>query len=170
MHWTWLVVLLAVAACDAPPERRVGGDDFLPRRNVRQDLTSQPAAVAPLYRCLEGRDGRAPVRGVLRQELRAGPPGYGESPGTDRRDTILVLETPLATRDCTDTSSFAPPPMLRLEHRMQLLDAPREVLGRLGDTVTVFGAPEPQTFGWHYTPVLLRVDSIPELRRAGRGR
>jgi hypothetical protein len=99
---------------------------------------------------------------VLRQEVHLGPPGYGESPSEDRRDTIIVIVPPRPVPVCPGPDS-ATRTMLRVAD-LQLLNVPHSILAASGREVTAYGTLEEATWGWHYTPILLRVDSIPVLR------
>ena len=114
--------------------------------------------------------GRVALRGVVRREIRLGPPGYGETPATDRRDTIAVLILPAPISLCADSALHAPgePPVR--DKRVALRTVPREILSLEGETVIVYGLLGEATFAWEYGPLVMRVDSVPAARVPARGR
>jgi len=113
--------------------------------------------------CLHQLPARVVARGRLRKEVHLGPPGYGETPEQDRRDTILVLVVSHPIPVCADPERGDTAGAV-LAQALQLVYAPRNGLEHIGETVMVFGGLEEAVFGWHYTNVVLHVDSIPQLR------
>lgn len=104
--------------------------------------------------------------GRLRSEEKWGPPGYGETPDQDRRVTIYVLELDRPEVVCADPALEQ---NSRGESRVSRLQVtgrvdPEKLEASVGRRLTVWGALVHQAWGSDYTPVLIRVDSIPELR------
>jgi hypothetical protein len=134
----------------AGPEIRAPGD------------TQSYATTAAGAPCVRQWPARVQLRGVLDREVHLGPPGYGETPEQDSRDTIAVLALPVTLHVSQDSSAQSGGANCLEVVRLQLVGHPRSALDRLGDTMTVFGTLEERAWGWHYTPVILRVDSIPK--------
>ena len=137
---------------------------------VPRDLSLAPAATTPERalvtspsgdpaRCAQVWPARVAVRGRLQQEVDAGPPGYGETPRQDRRDTLLVLVLPAPLAVCVDSVDRPDRPAVVQVSRIQLGRSP--VRAPIGTVVIVYGALAPRTWGGHRTPVVLEVDSIP---------
>jgi hypothetical protein len=160
------LILLATSACKA--ER--SGDE--------RDLTLLPsdsAAGVPRTRSLPSRPdcvSQAPqhvsLRGTVQREVRLGPPGYGETPARDRRDTILVLVAARAVPVCSDPEIDSEAPAIIRAGRLQLVGRLDPRRYAVGDTVVVYGRFGQASYGWHYTPVVLYVDSIPAGRSSPR--
>ncbi len=109
---------------------------------------------------------RTSIRGVARQEVFPGPPGYGETPSLDSPDTVVVLTLRTAIRFCVEGPYRNAASEVQTLRKVQLAWNPRLLSEVVGEEVTVFGRPFAAVFGWHHTPVLIRVDSI----QGGRGR
>src|SRR5258708_6462662 len=54
--------------------------------------------------CLPVQPSKLWLSGTLKQEVRLGPPGYGETPERDEKDTILVLHLDAPVRVCADNT------------------------------------------------------------------
>ena len=129
-----------------------------------------PAASQPIRRphtpdCVSVWPERVELRGTISVEVHPGPPGYGETPAEDRRDSIVVLtiSAPLAVcGDSNATNSFPPVKTARF----QVTGNAHEALSHAGRHVTVYGSLTPAVWGWHYLKVILEADSIPELAPA----
>ena len=108
--------------------------------------------------------GRTALRGVVHREIELGPPGYGETPATDRRDTIAVilLPAPLVLGPDSAAHGVAEPPVRTA--RVALRRVPRGILSLVDAEVTVYGRLEESVFVWEYGPLILRADSVPALR------
>ena len=108
--------------------------------------------------------GQTQLRGVLRKEVHLGPPGYGENPATDERDTVvaLILPTPIAL--CRDSVSGKPRQAPLVERRISLWHVTESALDAAGETVTVYGFLHEAAYAHEFGPIVLQVDSVPDLR------
>jgi hypothetical protein len=106
------------------------------------------------------------LSGVLAAEEHFGPPGYGETPGHDRRVRILIVKLQAPVTVCADTSSVAPQPLLKDAVSMQLTEVTTipDLERLLGDQVEVYGTLRRRVWGGDYTEALVRVDSITKWR------
>ena len=116
--------------------------------------------------CLELEPAGVAIQGQLLTEIHLGPPGYGETPASDERHTIVVIAVKAPLRVCADTAAAAAPrPGQSAEiTRFQLQSASTAVWSHIGETVTAYGVLQVRELGAHFTPILLWVDSIPGLR------
>src|SRR6266571_6046291 len=114
-------------------------------------------------RCLRQMPARVVARGRIRKDVHLGPPGYGETPDQDKRDTILVLVLPGPIPVCADPEHGDTEAVVHTS-ALQLVNVPRNALEHVGEAVTVYGRLEEAVFGWHFTSVVLHVDSIPALQ------
>ena len=124
--------------------------------------TGQPVQRPHAPDCVGLWPERVQLHGTISVEVHPGPPGYGETPARDRRDSIVVLTiaAPLAVcRDSNVTNSVRPVKTARF----QVTGYAHEALSHPGRHVTVFGSLTPAVWGWHYLKVILEADSIPEL-------
>jgi len=103
------------------------------------------------------------LTGVLRLEVHLGPPGYGETPARDERDTILVLELPSPIPVCPDFGQNSRDSVAHIR-RLQLTGRALDGFKALGTRVTVYGSLSRAALGSDFLPVGLSADSIPELR------
>lgn len=124
--------------------------------------------------CLPLLPARVELDGSPQLQTFAGPPGYGETPARDEIDSVVVLSLDSAITICADAGgrfSAAAHPETRATV-VQLLRAPRAVLGRLGYPARVYGRLGYAELGPHFTEVVCYVDSIPtpgtERRRAAQ--
>ena len=165
------MALLLIGACTARPENDsrdlerppARGPVFeVPQRHVvsalRHDSSGRP--------CVGLDPAGSVIRGALRLEVHLGPPGYGETPTRDERDTVTVLVLPTPLRVCGDTAATnavgrAGSTELR---RFQLVGVPKEIWANVNDTVIAYGVLRLREMGWHFTPVVFWVDSIPDLK------
>lgn len=101
------------------------------------------------------------LTGRVQREVKLGPPGYGDTPARDKRDTILVLRLDEPISACPDTALKPRSSKVSVVADVQLtghVDPNRmPVEGR----VTVYGTVQRAELAWHYMPVIMRVDSIP---------
>lgn len=97
-------VLRLVVACERKPQPS-GADLRLATQQPRMLATrEQPQSATMLPSgCLT--PGKIRLRGALRSELHLGPPGYGESPAIDERDTVIALILPMPITLCRDSVS-----------------------------------------------------------------
>ena len=140
------------------------------RSDPERDLTLLPAppANAGLHRtarparsdCVEQLPQRVALTGTVQREVRLGPPGYGETPAQDRRDTILVLTPARPIPVCNDPEIDAGGPSVITAGHLRLLGKLDPHRYAPGATLTVYGGFGQTVFGWHYTPVVFHVDSV----------
>ena len=100
----------------------------------------------------------------MAREVHLGPPGYGENPKTDERDTIFVLVLTDSIRVCPDPNVSRDMQAASVT-KIQLLRPPVAVQQGVGAEVSVFGMLERAVLGAHFLPVLMRVDSISGLQQ-----
>jgi hypothetical protein len=155
----------AILACpgagrDIQQRRHIAFLKTLPPDSAPLDTTLQ--SMADTTRCLRQMPARVVARGQLRKEVHLGPPGYGETPQQDERDTIVVLVLPRPISVCVDPHSGDTSAVIHAT-ALQLIYPPRNVLDRIGEEFTVYGRLEEAVWGWHFTNVVLHVDSIPDL-------
>lgn len=166
------LLLAVVMACQAKPG---------PRHDIPTVPQPPAGAAVPVPTAAIGRDhaGRAcyvldskahiALTGRLAEEEHLGPPGYGETPSRDLRDTIpvLVLARPLHT--CPLDVPYAEGDSTGLwVDRIELRHVSWSARSQLGRRVTVYGTLASQTWGSDYLPVELYVDSVPDLRAVPR--
>ena len=170
MVWAAVAAVAALLACSPREEARDRDIELSPQPSPFASTTPRPADTvrfgsdAAGGQCFRLVPARHALTGVLRREMHLGPPGYGETPAEDAQDTIVVLELPTELPVCADTAGGLPDSPVVRSQRLQLVGRVGAVRGRRGDTVTVYGRLEQRTWGWHYTPLVLLVDSIPALR------
>lgn len=101
---------------------------------------------------------RVRIVGLLSEELRFGPPGYGETPKEDVRTMIpmLVLSSPVSV----SAEGGGDRDVVEIE-KIQLL-LPKGIEGDkyVGETVEVGGVLFYAESGQHYTPVVMSVESM----------
>jgi hypothetical protein len=103
------------------------------------------------------------LSGVLKVEEHRGPPGYGETPKLDTRDTVVVLVVDQPVAACGD-SSLGPDASATVNAtRFQLGRVSRDLIGKGGTSVTVFGELRHRVWGFQRTQIVIDVDSIPAL-------
>lgn len=119
-------------------------------------------STADTARCLHQIPAHVVAEGRLGKEVHLGPPGYGETPNQDERDTILVLVLPHPIPVCADPEHGDTVAVVHAA-KLQLMYVTRDALNHVGEDLVVFGQLEEAVFGWHFTDVILHVDSIPSL-------
>lgn len=167
MTQRWLLLLLACTygtGCDASPR---AADDMTatrgpaPSRALALRQSSESDSVA----CVSPWPAQVRLSGVVREEQRYGPPGYGETPTKDERVSVLVMQLAKPIDVCADTTPGDAHPVITGVRVLQLtgkLD-PASVRRLAGSTLHVFGTLQRRAWGSDYTDVLIRVDSIPGL-------
>ncbi len=160
-----LVTSAALLSCKGQSTHERRDMTFLPPREIVQGPidTGTLQSTQDTTHCLRQMPARVVAQGRIRKEVHAGPPGYGETPDQDERDTILVLVLPGPIPVCADPAHGDTVAVVHAS-ALQLVYVPRNALEHLGEAVTVYGRLEEAVFGWHFTSVVLHVDSIPELR------
>ena len=166
MRIAGLILLMALVPGCRPQSQPARSDSLalLPPGDGQPSVSplGQPSSRAG--ECVSPGMASVSVRGELRREVHLGPPGYGETPKKDARDTIVVLVLPSPLAVCVDAQSGADTATIYRATELQLRGASRTVLDHLGSTVTAFGRLSEAVWGWEYTRIVLRTDSIPELR------
>lgn len=161
----WLAVVLA-AACSG-----TSSDQDQPQSALKAPQAESPRETRvgdSTESCVSPARGQVRLSGIIREEHRLGPPGYGETPKRDQKITILVLHLPQGLDVCADTSADDPRPAVRAVTELQVtgrLD-PSRIKPHLGRPITVYGNLYYQSWGTDYTQMLIRVDSIPGIYAA----
>jgi len=106
------------------------------------------------------------LSGILQRRIHLGPPGYGETPVIDTRDTswVVRMSSPLPACNAEDPSADS------ARREVQLVAPPEDVWRLERIPFTVYGRLDRATFGWHRTPYVIVVDSIPALNALAGGR
>jgi hypothetical protein len=99
--------------------------------------------------------------GSVRQEARLGPPGYGETPTRDKRDTIFVLRLDSPITVCGDTTLKPKQASIDSVIEVQLTGHVEGIDFRRGGKITVEGTISRAELPWHYLPVVFGVDRVP---------
>ena len=171
LQWEPALALVLIGACTTRPESDPRDLERPPARGPVFEAPPRHVVSAPRHDC-SGRPcvGLDPagsvIRGVVRLEVHLGPPGYGETPARDERDTVTVLALPTPLRVCGDTAgtnALEQAGSMELR-RFQLVRVPKEIWANVNDTVTAYGVLRLREMGWHFTPVVFWVDSIPDLK------
>ena len=162
-----LIVLAVLAASCSDSPQRDSSVELVPRGNAEaQDAAAaaqQSLQVSADSACLPLHPQRVALTGVLRREVHLGPPGYGETPAEDERDTILVIELPRAIAVCPDLAQTRHDSVVHVR-KLQVTGRAGEGFGALGLSVTVFGTLSRAVWGTDFLPAGIRADSVPALR------
>src|ERR1044071_1778577 len=130
----FICALILTTSCNQPPREpadlrlAVQQSTRTPSIELRPQARMQPSG------CLS--PGSIRLRGVLRKELHAGPPGYGENPATDERDTVVALVLPAPVALCRDSVSGKPREAPLVGRRISLWHVTESALDAIGQTVT----------------------------------
>lgn len=143
-----------VARSGQRPTTEASDSGTLNRRSPRSDtLADQPT-------CLPLRPAKVWLTGTVRREERFGPPGYGETPRVDEKDTILVLHLQEPISVCPDSVAGREDRERREASVLQLTGSVQRAWSHLGHKISVHGALFRAELGWHYTDVLMQVDTV----------
>lgn len=163
----WLLALV-LASCDT--DRRADRDPTVADRGPAPQQAPVPQTQSSTKAASCVSTWPAPVRltGVVREEPRFGPPGYGETPDKDRKVEILVLHLAQPIDVCADSTTGDAHAAVKGVRALQLTGAldPDRVKRMTGSALRVFGTLQRRAWGSDYTDVLIRVDSIPGLQAA----
>ena len=152
-----IVMVATVIGCAEPSEFE---RDLTLLPTLSPDAAGRTQARRERSNCVGQLPQRVALRGTVQREVRLGPPGYGETPAQDRRDTVLVLVPTRAIPVCNDHAIDAGGAPVIAAARLQLLGRVDPNQYAPGATLTVYGGFRQAVLGWHYTPVVLHVDSI----------
>jgi hypothetical protein len=107
--------------------------------------------------------GVASLQGTIQRGEFLGPPGYGEHPGTDRRDTWFYLQLPARFQDRQPACRLSPDVERRDEYFIQLrvdgatIARVRRLIGR---KVQVSGTIDAPTIGQDRTGIIMNVQKV----------
>jgi hypothetical protein len=122
-----LLILVLLAGCERASDR--AAPNLAPLGSQPMPTHAPRPSTASVQRDNCVTEGSVALSGTLVREVRLGPPGYGENPATDERDTIAVLQLRRELALCRDSvpglQSEAP---LR-GRRISLRHVPESVLG-----------------------------------------
>jgi hypothetical protein len=124
-----------------------------------------PASVIPASDdppgCLHYEPSKSVLRGTLTRVIRYGPPNFGEDTLHDERLTVPILRLDSVIAVCGSPNDEQNSESERDVREVQLVarGSARRPLPRSGDVV-VYGELFHWITGWHFTHVLLTVDSI----------
>lgn len=124
--------------------------------------------VASQGNCLPVEPARLWLEGTLEQQVRLGPPGYGETPSKDERDTILVLRLRAPINVCADTTEGAEQPRTDSVTVLQLAGRIGGLASRSGQEIGVYGTLCHADFGPQFTDVLIDVKRVRLLGEEGK--
>jgi hypothetical protein len=154
------LTITALGCADRSPDSSShadSGERSAPKPETRRD--SSVAIAPPSDTCARFEGTEAALRGVVTQQLRSGPPGYGETPKLDKRDTILVLRLDTAINVCA--GAFGTDARTTNGVReIQLTGHVDDIRSRLNTTVTVRGELLRAELAWHYTPIVFHVEEV----------
>ena len=155
LRMSGLLLLAAAAGCEP-------GARMVDRAQSRNSTVVQvlPESAVVIRGCAPMDTALVALTGTVDREEHLGPPGYGETPRLDERDTVLVIVLPRAIAVCVEGSDRTADSESLSVRRLQVTGRFGQLRGHVGDEVTVFGRLFRADLGWHFTDVLIRVDSI----------
>lgn len=164
-----LLGLVGVLSCQ-PADRAADGAPSTDRR-PGAPAPAGPAAVAEpdSAACWPPEPASVTLEGRVRAETRYGPPGYGESPETDSRIRIHLLELPAPIDVCLENAPDnhgGPRRALGLREIHLVGLPPDQLAGLVGQRVRVRGSLVYAAWAHDFTPVVLHAR---DLRLAGGG-
>jgi|GEM_PF-4198418 len=178
LRWALLcVAAFSAAACggrDADAPHRAGPGLRPPPTAAAAPPSAPPAPVAAVPDdppgCLHYEPSKAVLRGTLTRVIRYGPPNFGEDTLHDERLTVPILRLDSAIAVCGSPDDDVNSESERDVREVQLVErgSARRPLPRSGDVV-VYGELFHWITGWHFTHVLLTVDSIRPIVPRGGG-
>jgi len=158
----FVCALVLTASCDQPAHDPAADLRLaIQQPSVGPSIQRSQAAMQP-GGCLS--PGEIRLRGVLRREIHLGPPGYGENPATDERDTVIALILPARLALCRDSVAGGRPAPPLVGRRISLWHVTKSALDAVGQTVTVYGVLHEANFAHEFGPLVMQVDSVPDLR------
>lgn len=166
-RWFAGAMVVMAGACSGNAEHAPA----LSSDSVSRSADSPVQTVSPTLRCVPTERSPVQVSGTLIEQQKYGPPGYGETPARDERVMILVLRLERGIDVCGDSTASDPRRVIHDARELQLTGRidPTRLQSYRGKKLTVFGSLYRKAWGTDYTDVLIRVDSIPELRSVRRG-
>ena len=160
-----VTVLMTLCACRSKQEPRASATSARPPTVASASDSAQRVAVQP--DCVPLWPVPVRLSGTIEKEEKYGAPGYGENPKTDEKLQVYLLKLSVPIDVCADTSSVAPQPSAKGVRFVQLTEhvSEQELRRHLGVSVEVFGTLRRRVWPGDFTDALIRVDSIPALRR-----
>jgi hypothetical protein len=126
----------------------------------RVEIAPNPPPTESRSECLPVQPARVWLDGILRQEERLGPPGYGENPSQDEKDTILVLYLRHPVSVCADPTPGARHPAVDSVKAIQLAGRIGGLSSQLDEQIGVYGNLFHADFGRQFTDVLMEVERV----------
>jgi hypothetical protein len=159
-----LAAIALCAGCSASSEKASASSARTPAVVSTPDT---PPRIAAQPDCVPLWPFPVHLSGTIVGEQKYGAPGYGENPKTDERLQVYLLKLNNPVDVCADTSSVAPQPRAKAVRFLQLTDhvSEEELRRHLGASVEVFGTLRRRVWPRDFTDALIRIDSIPSLRR-----
>lgn len=159
-RWFCSGLVVAVLACGSEGESVPSDSHAAGGSPAVEAARTDTAATA----CVALDPAQVMLKGSVRKEQRLGPPGYGETPARDLKDTILVLRLQQPITVCSDSVGPDRRPTVNVTE-LQLTGHVGDVEPRLNQTIGLHGKLFRRELGGHYTDVLIRVDSVEGGRR-----
>jgi hypothetical protein len=126
----------------------------------RAEIVPNPPPAESRHECLPVQPAMLWLDGILKQEERLGPPGYGETPSQDEKDTILVLYLRHPVRVCADPTPGARHPAVDSINAIQLAGRIGGLSSQSDQEIGVYGTLFHADFGPQFTDVLMEVKRI----------
>lgn len=171
MFWRGLIIcsLFSIWGCDRSPEPSDRGRDLqlVPPADVQEQNAPQGVFIPTPERCVPVWPALVRLAGVLEEGYRLGPPGYGETPDRDQRLTIYLLRLVPPIDICASATTDDPHHAVAGIELLQLTGRvdPEDLKQHIGEQLNVYGWLYHRVRGTDFTEVLLRVDSIPAIRK-----
>lgn len=165
-RWCERLLLILVSLACSGGERRSDETTVAARQaESAEGRVPRESIAVPEGPCLPSWPARVRLVGVVREEQRLGPPGYGETPARDQKVKILILRLARPIDVCADSTPRDTHPAVPGVREVQLTGKlnPDHLKRMAGSTLHVVGTLQRRVWGSDYTDVLIRVDSIPDL-------
>lgn len=110
------------------------------------------------------------LEGLLKSETVMGPPGYGENPESDSKETIYLLNVPPQSVNVQTIDPLSGKALITSYDRFQIVISPETIKTLpplLNQKVIIKGALFEASSGHHHTPILIDADSI-ELKKSSQ--
>ena len=164
-------ISIAIASCSQPAPAHADGERDL--KMLPPGQPTPPQDIPPVSVPISGHCEALPqtslrLVGMVMRQQRFGPPGYGETPKEDERITIYLLRLGRPFDVCALDVHANLSDTIHHVIAMELTGKvdPDRLTRAIGRTLTVYGTLDYQSGSHDFTEVIIRVDSIPELRTA----